>query len=140
MTPDSAPRSTSSQPGGRSRSGLKLAAALGAVALLAAIALVTRGAPQASSGPEARPAAAPGHPSGLAGASDADAKSGTGGPEEAQSAPRRFAATTCWQDLERFNDHVTLETFRDWAAPLLAAKDPLVVEIPQGAPGGAHRR
>ncbi|WZX16907.1 hypothetical protein NVS55_26245 [Myxococcus stipitatus] len=46
--------------------------------------------------------------------------------EEAEAQAPRYAATTCWSDLERFNEGVSLETFRDWAAPLLASRDPLV--------------
>ncbi|WP_244237809.1 hypothetical protein, partial [Corallococcus llansteffanensis] len=45
---------------------------------------------------------------------------------EADAAPRRFESGTCWRDLERFNEQVTLETFRDWAAPLLASRDSVV--------------
>lgn len=50
------------------------------------------------------------------------------GSPQAPERPPRFSGTTCWQDLDRFNDSVTLETFRDWAAPLLASKDPLVLQ------------
>ncbi|MCP3057277.1 hypothetical protein LXT21_00640 [Myxococcus sp. K38C18041901] len=46
--------------------------------------------------------------------------------EEAVEAAPRYDATTCWRELERFNDGVSLETFREWAAPLLASRDPLV--------------
>jgi hypothetical protein len=45
---------------------------------------------------------------------------------------RHFETTTCWQDLERFNEAVTFETFRDWAAPLLASGDPLVLDYLKG--------
>ncbi len=38
----------------------------------------------------------------------------------------RYDATTCWRDLERFNEGVSIDTFREWAAPLLASRDPLV--------------
>ncbi len=48
------------------------------------------------------------------------------GVEEAEAAERRFSEQTCFPELARFNDGVTLETFRDWAAPLLASKDALV--------------
>jgi hypothetical protein len=40
--------------------------------------------------------------------------------------PPRFDATVCWRDLERFDAAVTLGTFRQWAAPLLASGDPVV--------------
>jgi hypothetical protein len=46
---------------------------------------------------------------------------GAGAKDEAR-APR-FESTICWQDLERFNEAVTIENFREWAAPLLAARD-----------------
>lgn len=35
----------------------------------------------------------------------------------------RFDQTTCWRDLDRFNEAVTIETFRSWAAALLASQD-----------------
>jgi len=35
----------------------------------------------------------------------------------------RFEPVTCWRDLDRFNEEVTIETFRSWAAALLAAPD-----------------
>jgi hypothetical protein len=38
------------------------------------------------------------------------------------------APPTCWAGLDRFDDAVTLASFRAWAAPLIAAGDPLVVE------------
>ncbi len=47
------------------------------------------------------------------------------GAKAREEAPR-FDSTICWRDLERFNEAVTLENFREWARPLLAARDPLV--------------
>lgn len=35
----------------------------------------------------------------------------------------RFDPTTCWRDLDRFNEAVTIKTFRAWAAALLASED-----------------
>ncbi|NOK19272.1 hypothetical protein, partial [Corallococcus carmarthensis] len=48
------------------------------------------------------------------------------GVAEAEAAERRFSDQTCFPELARFNDGVTLDSFRDQAAPLLASKDPLV--------------
>ncbi|HZI07024.1 MAG TPA: hypothetical protein VEZ71_23590, partial [Archangium sp.] len=39
------------------------------------------------------------------------------------------------EDLERFNESVTLETFLEWARPMLAVKDPLVREYLMGRLG-----
>lgn len=100
---------------------------LGTVALLAAVALVSRGSSAQGGGPESLPPTA-------SGASPAEPSQRPGGPEhagepeQAEPAPRHFNATTCWDGLEQFNDTVTLETFRQWAAPLLASKDPHVRE------------
>lgn len=56
--------------------------------------------------------------------------SGRGGPQrtdgEGAERPPQPERTTCWAELERFNEGVTLETFRAWAAPLLASGDPRV--------------
>lgn len=46
-------------------------------------------------------------------------------PDEARGP--RFDPVTCWRDLDRFNEEVTIETFRSWAAALLAASDDHVV-------------
>ena len=40
----------------------------------------------------------------------------------AAQAPR-FDPTTCWRELDRFNEGVTIENFRAWAAALLASSD-----------------
>jgi hypothetical protein len=53
-------------------------------------------------------------------------RGGTAPAGQAADEAPRFDATTCWRDLERFNEEVTIETFRAWAAPLLAAGDPLI--------------
>jgi hypothetical protein len=103
-----------------------LAAGLGLVGLLVGVALVGQG-----SGVEAAPAsdAAP-----VDARRDASRKGGAGGPSsqvgaeatgEQAKAPR-FTATVCWQELERFNQGVTLLNFREWAAPLLSSRDALV--------------
>lgn len=42
--------------------------------------------------------------------------------------PDVLAPATCWAGLDRFDTEVTLASFRAWAAPLIAAGDPLVVE------------
>lgn len=95
------------------------------MALLAGLALLGRG----GAGTDAagtKQAAAPKAPQ--RGSSQKTGPAGQAGAagsgEEARGA--RFDATTCWKDLERFNDEVSLENFRDWAAPLLDSGDALV--------------
>ncbi|MCE9672819.1 hypothetical protein LY474_33940 [Myxococcus stipitatus] len=56
----------------------------------------------------------------------AGGKGGTPASEDAEAAAPRHDATTCWSDLERFDADVRIDTFREWAAPLLASRDPLV--------------
>ena len=133
MTPESTHRSASPPVNGSARRMPKVAIALGAVALLAAVALISRGAPEASGKPEAGQAAAAGpQPSGPA--PSKAGHTGQGGPQ-VESKPKQFNTTVCWEDLERFNESVTLETFREWARPLLAVKDPLVLEYLKGRLG-----
>jgi len=131
MTPDSPPRSASPPVNDSARRMPKIAIALGAVALLSVMALISRGSPEASDKPHAGQAAATGpQPKGPV-ASNAG-HTGEGGPVQAESKPHQFNSTVCWEELERFNDAVTLETFREWAGPLLAVKDPLVLEYLKG--------
>lgn len=125
MTPDAPTPSSPNSPLGRRLA--TVAAALGVVALLAVVGLVSRRSDDgAASGESASTAPA----ASAAGAASGALASGPGAPTPPgfaeQKAPR-FSATTCWQDLERFNDTVTLGTFREWAAPLLASKDKLVL-------------
>lgn len=127
MTPDSLPR-TASSPGAPSRRTTLLAAGGGLVLLVAAVGLISRGsgeeAPSSESTPAAQADTSKSGGSGKKGPSGAAAPAGA--VAEAEAAPRRFDATTCWQDLERFNDTVTIDTFREWATPLLAARDSIV--------------
>ncbi len=105
--------------------GPRIAVALGVVALLAAVALIARGSGEAEGDPapapqpvsSATPPPEPGAPRAAAPA----------GPEEPEAKGARFSKTTCWKDLEQFNESVTLGTFREWARPLLASKDPHVL-------------
>jgi hypothetical protein len=127
MTPESIHRSESPPV----RRAPKIALALGAVALLAAVALLVRGSNEDSGKPDARRAAAPGSRPTNAAPSDAAGHAGGPGPAPEEKPPQ-FNSTLCWEDLERFNDTVTLETFREWAAPLLAVKDPLVRDYLKG--------
>lgn len=114
--------------GGSGRRKTLLAAGGGLVLLLAAVGFIRGGASEAevsSESPQAtRAAGSKSSGSGRGGSSGAGAQAPA--VAEAEAAPRRFDATTCWQDLERFNDTVTIDTFREWSGPLLAAKDPLV--------------
>jgi hypothetical protein len=129
MTPESTHRSASPHESPSGRRAPKLAIGLGAVALLAAVALISRGSDEASGTSDARKAAGPGsHPTGSGGSTGGGGPTGQGGSEKSQEKPPRFAGTTCWQQLDRFNDTVTLATFREWSAPLLSAKDPLVLQ------------
>ncbi|MFL5359027.1 hypothetical protein [Archangium sp.] len=97
---------------------------VGLVALLAGVALLGRGgaAPDAAGTKQA--AAPKGSPQGTSRMTGTPGQAGAAAGEEARGA--RFDATTCWRDLERFNEDVTLENFRDWAAPLLNSGDALV--------------
>jgi hypothetical protein len=114
---------------GRSRSLGRVFVALGATALLLGMALISSGSAEAESQGEARQATAS-----ASQAMDPSRKAGGAGHTtgqaaavaEAEAAPPRFDATTCWRELERFNDSVTIDTFREWATPLLAVKDSLV--------------
>ncbi len=124
MTPDSPP---SSPPSPSKRRTPLVVAVLGAAVLLAGVGLLSRragggedpsGARQGAASASPRQEPSPKAPAGAGG----DAAPA----QEAEAAARRFDATTCWRDLERFNEAVTLETFRAWAAPLLASGDPLV--------------
>ncbi|WNG21915.1 hypothetical protein F0U63_09705 [Cystobacter fuscus] len=104
-----------------------MAVALGAAALLSAVALLTRGAEQQGDASGAAGAPTPRVPSANTARAASGSSSGPGGAEPPQEKAPRFSKTTCWQDLERFNESVTLGTFRDWAGPLLASKDPHVL-------------
>ncbi|AKI98606.1 Hypothetical protein AA314_00233 [Archangium gephyra] len=101
------------------------------MALLAAVALLARGSSEEGGKPEAREATAS-NPQPTGPASAKAGHTGPSGPAQAESKPKQFNSTVCWEDLERFNESVTLETFRDWAGPLLAVKDPLVLDYLKG--------
>lgn len=99
-------------------------AGLGLVALLAGVGLLARGSGEEERQAEAARAAAPADPK--QGPSQKGGTAGQAGQEEAIAAPPRFDATTCWRDLERFNEGVTIDNFREWATPLLSSRDALV--------------
>ncbi|WNG62239.1 hypothetical protein F0U59_51725 [Archangium gephyra] len=126
MTPESSHRTASPPETAPARRPPKLAIALGALALLAAVALIARGSPEDSGKPESSQAEASGAPPSGPAHAKAAGSTGHGEPERAREKAPRFNGTTCWENLEEFNDKVTLATFREWAAPLLASKDPLV--------------
>ncbi|MDC0713500.1 hypothetical protein POL68_33860 [Stigmatella sp. ncwal1] len=134
MTPESSPPPAASSATPRSRLAPKAAVALGVLALLAVFALSSRAAGHAE-GEDAPPSGM----SSAGAAPEGPARHGStaGHPlpapvEEATARPRHFGGTTCWQNLDRFNEAVTLATFREWAAPLLAAGDPLVLNYLKG--------
>ena len=128
MTPDSPSRADSAPTGGSSRRTLWMVAGLGLIAVVAVVGLLS-----GSSGDEASRAEAARPPSPAGQKQGASHGGGSGGPsgkstagEEAEAAPRRFDSAICWKELERFNEAVTVGTFREWARPLLASRDPLV--------------
>ncbi len=96
-----------------------LAFGLAAVMLLTAAQRLLRGSPsQAARG--TRPAAHALEPTRTAVAGTA----GTPATDESDEARGpRFDPVTCWRELDRFNEEVTIETFRAWAAALLVAPD-----------------
>ncbi|SEL87639.1 hypothetical protein SAMN05444354_109146 [Stigmatella aurantiaca] len=134
MTSDPAPRPAAPPPPSPRRRVAQVAAALGVLTLLA---LLARGSLAQG---HAEEEASSGHAHAHAGSAPGGSvrRGGPTGPaqpappEEASPGQRHFEGTTCWQDLERFNEAVTFETFRDWAAPLLASGDPLVLDYLRG--------
>jgi hypothetical protein len=100
-------------------------AGVGLVALLAGVALIGRGGAEETAS-EASLAAANQQPK--QGSSSQGGLPGPAGPTVPgqQAKAPRFDATICWRDLERFNEGVTIQNFREWAAPLLGSRDGLV--------------
>lgn len=132
MSADPSHRSDAVSPG-RFRSLAGVLTALGAAALLLGVGVIFSGAAGAEGQGEKKADAASGPQAvGAARKTDGDGHTRQGGDGPSQEKGPRFNSTTCWEDLERFNDHVTLGTFRAWAAPLLAAKDPLVLDYLKG--------
>ena len=131
MTPESSHRSAPPPETAPARRPPKIAIALGALALLAAVALIARGSPEDSGKPESSQAEASGTPPSGPAHAKAAGSTGHGEPERAREKAPRFNGTTCWEDLERFNENVTLGTFREWAAPLLNSRDGLVRDFLQ---------
>jgi hypothetical protein len=134
MTSAPAPRPAAPPPSSPRRRVAQVAAALGVLALLALLARgsLAQGQPEeeASSGHAHAPSGPA--PGGTVRRGGPSGPTQPAPPEEASPGQRHFEGTTCWQDLERFNEAVTFETFRDWAAPLLASGDPLVLEYLRG--------
>ncbi|MDY7233117.1 hypothetical protein [Hyalangium rubrum] len=133
MTPESLHRSASPTESPSSQRLRVGALALGTVALIAGVALIAnRSSEEAGQGPT-NPATAPGAPrQGPSGSGASAGHEGHEGSEKAREKGPRFSSTTCWENLEQFNETVTLDTFRAWAAPLLASKDPHVREYLKG--------
>lgn len=126
MTPDSPQSPSSSQSDSTSRRKPLVVAGIGLVALLAGVALIGRGSASEESPSEAKPATA--HKDPKQGSSLQGGPLGQAAPQaagEPAKAPQ-FTSTVCWQDLERFNEGVTIHNFREWAAPLLNSRDGLV--------------
>jgi len=128
MTPESPPRSESPRTGASSQRTPWIVAGLVLLAVLAGVGLISRGAgDEASRAEAAKAATSVGQKQGTSHSGGGGAASGKNAPgAEAEAAPRRFDSTICWRELERFNEAVTIDTFREWATPLLASRDPLV--------------
>lgn len=106
--------------------------ALGAAALLLGVGVIFSSSSGSESQSEQHLDAVSGSQSGGTSQTGGAGHPRQGGDGQPKEKGPRFNGTTCWEDLERFNDNVTLGTFREWAAPLLAAKDPLVLEYLKG--------
>jgi hypothetical protein len=128
MTPEPLLRADKPRVGAPRRRTPLLVVGLGLVAVLAGIGLLSRGSRDEA--PRAEAAQVTPLASQKQGAAHHGGASGPSGPNapgaEAVAAPPRFESTICWRELERFNEAVTVENFREWAAPLLASRDPLV--------------
>jgi hypothetical protein len=125
MTPESLHRSDPPPAGTPRRRTPLILTGLGLAALLAGVGLIARGSGQEERQAEVAQAAAPADPK-KQGSSQTGGTAGQAGQEEAIAAPPRFDPMTCWRDLERFNEEVTIDNFREWAATLLTSKDGIV--------------
>jgi hypothetical protein len=129
MTPESSSRPESPLAGASSQRTPWIVAGLGLLVVLAGVGLLSRGAGAEASGGEA--AQAPTSASQKQGSSHSGGGGGAASGKnaegaEAEAAPRRFDSAICWKELNRFNEAVTIDTFREWAMPLLASRDPAV--------------
>ena len=110
------------EPGAVRRRSL-LALGLAAVVVLGGAVLAVRSCQHAGRPGTLRAAAPSVHPP----TSARRRSGGLGGPQGSAAVgaarPPQPELTTCWRELERFDEDVTLETFRTWAAPLLASGD-----------------
>ncbi len=122
MTSDAPPRSAAPSERKPTSRGPRIAVAVGIAAVVAAVAVIIQGTQEPR--PTEQAAVAP-PPAPATGPSRSAAPAA--GPEEAREKAPRFSATTCWPDLARFNDAVTIDTFRAWAGPLIASNDPHVL-------------
>lgn len=127
MNPESLSHSAPHLAGTSSRRVALIAAGISLALLLTTVGLLGR-----SSGAEVDPATV--QATGSAAPKQAMSETGggmapggqVGSGAKAEEAAPRFDSTICWRDLERFNEAVTIENFREWARPLLAARDSLV--------------
>ncbi|WP_164017873.1 hypothetical protein [Pyxidicoccus trucidator] len=124
MTPESVHRSAAPVTGPQGRRPPLVLLGLGAVVLLAGVALLAYG-PRGGEESGSDGASSSAHAKGHSGTGGSNGHSG-GGAAQAEEPPPRFEATVCWRDIERFNESVTIGSFRNWAAPLLASRDPNV--------------
>ena len=97
----------------------------GVALLVALVGLLAGQGHQAEAGAAAEAARPPAGRSGSASQGSSAAAAAAPASQPAGRAPD-FDPTVCWEDLERFDAGVTLETFRSWSAPLLASGDALV--------------
>lgn len=117
------PSSSPSGPSGRRKP--LLVAGAGLVALLAGVALIGRGGSEEHPAEE-KPTAAHDHAKhGPANQKGTASPAAPLVPGQEAKAPQ-FSSTVCWQDIERFNEGVTIHNFRQWAEPLLNSRDGLV--------------
>ncbi|ATB44983.1 hypothetical protein [Corallococcus macrosporus] len=130
MTPESLHRSAAPATGapGRRVPRKALAWLAGTALLVAGVALLSSREPGGDAAASAHATAAASARKATSGGPGHGGRAGAGGAADEAPPPPRFDEATCWRELERFDAAVTLESFRAWAAPLLASGDPLVAD------------
>ncbi|MBF5044941.1 hypothetical protein FGE12_21245 [Aggregicoccus sp. 17bor-14] len=123
----SAPEPTSGPSTRRSARRRALAIGLG-LAVLALAAALGWGRGEGREGAAAAAASAPAgaQQSGRGGGRAAQGSAASAAAAEAPAHAPEFEPAVCWNDLERFDAEVTLATFREWSAPMLASRDGFV--------------
>jgi hypothetical protein len=101
-----------------------IAVGLGVILMFAGIALWRRGRKESTQ--SAAVTSLPKQPARLAMPGTGSVRRATGDAAEEAAGDAhgpQFDATTCWQELHSFDEAVSLQTFRSWAAALLASND-----------------